>query len=203
VDDIFHPRAESGEQGAVLDRYGLSEPPLLFVGKIEPKKGLSTLLDAMPLLEKQGAPPLLLVGTEGWRYGRLPERMRRLQERGLIVRAGYVSRQRLPAIYRSAAAFVFPSTVEGFGIPPLEAMACGTPVVCAMHSGLVESAGDAALTVPPGSPEALSHAVVRVLSHPELQQHLREAGLERARNFRWREAVMRMMDIYRRAAGSR
>jgi glycosyltransferase involved in cell wall biosynthesis len=202
VDDIFHPRASAGEQEAVLARYGLEGPPILFVGNVEPKKGIGILLDAVALLERRGqARQLLVVGTEGWRYGRLPERMARMESRGLVVRTGYVSREELPAIYRSAAAFAFPSTVEGFGIPPLEAMACGTPVVCAMHSGLIESAGDAALTVPPGSSEALAHALHRVLVHPDLQEHLRQAGLERAEQFRWSQAVGLMMDMYRRAAG--
>jgi glycosyltransferase involved in cell wall biosynthesis len=201
VDDIFRPGGPEGEREAVLARYGLDQPPVLFVGNVEPKKGLGTLLDAMVRLQEQSEPrPLLLVGTEGWRYGRLPSRLERLQSRGVVVRTGYVPRHQLPALYRSAAVFAFPSRVEGFGIPPLEAMACGTPVVCAMHSGLVESAGDAALTVPPGSPEALANALERVLATPDLQEHLSRSGLERAGQFRWRDAVHRMMDIYRLAA---
>jgi glycosyltransferase involved in cell wall biosynthesis len=204
VDDIFHPRAQRAERRRVLDRYGLEQAPILFVGNVEPKKGIGTLLDAVALLEQRGhTRPLLVVGTEGWRYGRLPERMARMESRGTVVRTGYVPRSELPALYRTAAVFAFPSTVEGFGIPPLEAMACGTPVVCAMHSGLIESAGDAALTVPPGSPETLARALHRTLAHPELHSHLRRAGLERAEQFRWRRAAARMMDIYRLAAERR
>jgi glycosyltransferase involved in cell wall biosynthesis len=202
VDDIFVPAGKGGVPGDVLARWGLEEPPFLFVGRGEPKKGLPVLLRALALLRERGSlrRKLLLVGPAGW-GGRAVHRVEaELDPQAHVVRAGYVPRAELPAIYRSALALAFPSLVEGFGLPPLEAMACGTPVVATHAGGLRESVGDAALTVPPGDAEALADALAQMEDSADLRGRLRAAGLQRAQRFRWPQAATRMVGLYEAAS---
>jgi glycosyltransferase involved in cell wall biosynthesis len=144
---------------------------------------------------------LLLVGRAAWGGSRAALlRIRALGLEGDVVRTGYVGRDDLPAIYRSALALVFPSLWEGFGLPPLEAMACGTPVICTGGSGLAESAGDAARIVPSGDAAALADAMHEMEGSPELRERLREAGLRRAEGFRWPAKARDFLRLYDLAA---
>ena len=204
VDGIFVPGTDPSERAATLKRLGLSEPPFLFVGSIEPKKNVGLLLDACLLaMERYGvARKLLMVGGDGWRSGPLLARIRDLGRRGVVMRAGYVRRDRLPAIYRAAEALVFPSLVEGFGIPPLEAMACGTPVICADAAGLKEGAADAALMCPSGDADAFARAMRDVAGSPELRRDLAQAGLRRVEQFRWRDRAPAFQKLYRLAVAA-
>jgi glycosyltransferase involved in cell wall biosynthesis len=201
ADDIFRPARGGEDAGDACARYGLREPPFLFVGRAEPKKGLGVLLEALALLRDRGRlrRKLLLVGPPGWRGRALRRLEGDLELGGHVIRAGYVPRDALPAVYRSALALVFPSLAEGFGLPPLEAMACGTPVIATHAGGLRESVGEAGLVVPPGDPKALADAMERLESSPDLQADLRSAGLARAGGFRWAEAVPRIVKLYEAA----
>ena len=113
--------------------------------------------------------------------------------------AGYVPAEELPAWYNAAHALVYPSLYEGFGLPPLEAMACGTPVIASTASSLPEVVGEAGLLVDPLDVDALAAAMARVLTDPDLREHLRTAGLDRARGFTWEGAARQTVDSYRRA----
>jgi glycosyltransferase involved in cell wall biosynthesis len=202
VDDIFHPSDRAPGGPATLRRLGLAEPPLLFVGNVEPKKNLEVLLAAYAQFRKGGAPNrLLMVGGPGWRSRGVFQAMRRLGLEQDVVRTGYVPRHELPGIYRASLALVFPSLVEGFGLPPLEAMACGLPVICATGSGLAESVGNAALTVQPDDVEALARAMRRLAESADLRAVLSGAGLARARHFQWRDRAGQFRRLYRLAAG--
>jgi len=203
VDEFFRPGQDEEEAGRVLARLGLRDRPFLFVGNQEPKKGLPVLLRALALLRaRHGARrKLLMVGGAGPSARRVAELIGLLDLQGQVVRTGYVARSRLPGIYRAALALVFPSLCEGFGIPPLEAMACGTPVIASDACGLRESVGDAAISVPAGDVEALAGAMRRVDADAELRAGLRREGLRRAERFSWQQKARRMVRLYELAAG--
>jgi glycosyltransferase involved in cell wall biosynthesis len=200
VDDEFVP--DDSETASLRPEWGVEAPPFLFVGNIEPKKDVPGLLCAYARLKRRFGThrKLVLVGGRGWRVRPLDGLVRSLGLEGWVVRAGYLPRAELPAIYRASLALVFPSVCEGFGLPPLEAMACGTPVLCSRGSGLAESVGDAALTVPAGEPDALAEAMHMLETLPALRGELREAGLARAAGFRWDAAAGAFEEMYVAAA---
>ncbi len=160
-------------------------PYLLWVGRPYPRKNLDTLLDAFAALRTMGrSERLLLIGPPGWNEGVLKQRIESEFDPGAVVRLPAVW-SKLPAWYANAAAFVFPSTHETFGLPILEAMACGTPVVAADIPALREVAADAALYVPPRNAQELAMTMLDVLTDPELRETKRESGLVRAARFDW------------------
>jgi glycosyltransferase involved in cell wall biosynthesis len=205
VDDTFRPMFEPGEAEAVLRRWGLAERPFLFVGNIEPKKNVEMLLRAFAAFRKRSGRrrQLLIVGGRGWRCPPLHDQVARLGLADAVVETGYVPREALPALYGSALALVFPSRCEGFGLPPLEAMACGTPVICSDCTGLAESAGRAARLVPPDDLDGLVAAMTEIAESEHVRGQLREAGLARAERFRWPDRIRRLGRLYERAASGR
>jgi glycosyltransferase involved in cell wall biosynthesis len=205
IDSIFKPTQDAAETRRVLERFGLEQPPLLFVGNVEPKKNIPALLDALARVKRRAGTrrKLLMVGAHQWRSGSLTARIARLGLAGDVVLGGYVPRADLPGIYRSSLALVFPSLWEGFGLPPLEAMACGCPVICTFGSGLSEGAGKAARLVPPDDVAALADAMEEVERSPDIRRWLREVGLRRVRNFRWPDRVREFPRLYELAAARR
>ncbi|RME35317.1 MAG: glycosyltransferase family 1 protein [Thermoflexia bacterium] len=203
VSPRFRPASPEAIQ-AVRAKYRLPERFILYVGTIEPRKNLTALLEAYAALQSrntQHAARLVIVGKKGWLYGGF---FRRLRELGLEERVhftGYVPDGDLPAIYSAADLFVFPSLYEGFGLPVLEAMACGVPVVCSNTSSLPEVAGDAALLADPTDIRALVAAMERALTDEALRASLRARGLERARQFTWEEAAKRTVEVYHQVLG--
>lgn len=175
VDEFFSPGAESDEQDY-----------LLYTGTLEPRKGLDVLFAVWWSLPEP-RPRLVLCGDAGWKT-RVPEDPR-------IEVTGYVTRERLRALYRGARAFVYPSRYEGFGIPPLEAMACGAPVIATRTGAIPDFAGDAALLVPPGDRDALRAALLRLLGDAELRHELRAKGPERAKLYGWDGSARRMTEL--------
>jgi glycosyltransferase involved in cell wall biosynthesis len=162
-------------------RLRLPERFILFVGTIEPRKNLETLLEAWALLS--GRPPLVVAGAWGWRYERVRERLERLGDGVKLL--GAVEPAVLPALYNLATCLAHPAWYEGFGLTPLEAMACGTPVVCSDTSSLPEVVGDAALLVPPDHVEGWRRHLERLLGDGELRVELRRKGLLQAARFSW------------------
>jgi glycosyltransferase involved in cell wall biosynthesis len=202
VDAVFRPEEDESGVARLLGELGLTQRPFLFVGNVEPKKNLPLLLEAYAEFRRRGGRRrLVMLGGRGWRNQAVGEAIERLKLGEDVLQLGYVERERLPGIYRAAVALVFPSLVEGFGLPPLEAMASGTPVVCARGAGLDESAGDAALTVEAGDADALADAMEQVSGSPELRARLRKAGLARAAHFCPMDRARQMWALYRRAAG--
>jgi glycosyltransferase involved in cell wall biosynthesis len=176
VDEFFSPGGEEGDY-------------ILFTGTLEPRKGIDDLLDAWRSLPEP-RPRLVLCGDAGWKT-RVP--------RDAEV-TGYVTRARLRELYRGARAFVYPSRHEGFGIPPLEAMACGAPVIATRTGAIPEFAEGAALLVEPGDVSALRDALTRVLSDRTLRAELRGKGPERARQWTWDRGANVMNELLREAA---
>jgi glycosyltransferase involved in cell wall biosynthesis len=178
----------------VRARYGLAGAYLLYVGTLQPRKNLVRLVQAFALLlgSHSSSPlfpadlQLVLAGQKGWLYDEILAQVRRLDLAGRVVTTGYVPDQELPALLSGALAFVFPSLYEGFGLPVLEAMACGTPVVCSNTSSLPEVAGEAALMVDPQDTGALAEALWRIVSDVGLRRTLVERGGERVKRFSWR-----------------
>ncbi len=174
----------------------------LFVGNIEPRKNLIRLLDAYCRLRIQGGcsplSPSFLIGGQGWRNAEVHKKNRRaFLKTGSEVPRLCPGRKVLPALMSGAALFVYPSLYEGFGMPPLEAMACGTPLITSDVSSLPEVVGGAALLVNPYDVlEGLAEAMHRVMTNPELQEELRLKGLERAKLFSWEETARQTLKVY-------
>lgn len=201
VNPRFRP-ASPETIAAVRARYGLPERFILYVGTIEPRKNLTTLLEAFHHLLATYDLRLVIVGKKGWLYERFFRRLRELGLENRVLFTGYVPDEDLPAIYSAADLFVFPSLYEGFGLPVLEAMACGTPVICSNTSSLPEVAGDAALLVDPTDARALTGAMEQVLTNERLWATLRAKGMERARGFTWEKAAYRTWEVYQQVISS-
>ena len=176
-----------------------AEPFVLYVGTLEPRKGIGELLEAWSSLPGT-RPKLVLAGDPGWGTSPLLRHYRDSVAAGKIEVSGFVDRSRLRELYRTCAVFVYPSHFEGFGLPPLEAMACGAPVVAARGGAIPDTVGDAALLVTPGDAGALRDAIVRVLSDAALARDLAAKGPERARLFTWDSSAARMAELLREAS---
>lgn len=202
VDEGFRPLAFE-EIEARRARYGLPRHAILYVGTLEPRKGIDTLIDAFAEMVGRHPHHLLLAGKRGWYWEPILRRVaeRRLEDRVRFL--DYVAEGDLPALYASASVFAFPSRYEGFGLPVLEAMACGTPVVCSNAGALPEVAGDAALLVPPDKPRALAEALEAVLDDEGLRDSLREKGLQRAGQFTWERTAQGTLRAYQKLLAAR
>jgi glycosyltransferase involved in cell wall biosynthesis len=173
--------------------YSLPERYLLYVGNVEARKNLQRVIAAYATLPTD-TPPLVIVGPHKWRYSAIVAAAAELGDR--LIFTGYVDDAHLPAVYGGALLFLFPSLYEGFGLPVLEAMACGTPVITSTASSLPEVAGDAALLVDPTDTDAIAAAMVRLLADADLQHELRKKGLARAADFSWPQAARRTLTAY-------
>ena len=197
----FSPRTRD-EQAQARRALGLPERFLLFVGTHEPRKNLGRLVRAWESVSGEIEEDLVLAGRRGWRCEGLLDQCARSPHAARIHLPGHVAEEQLPALLSSATAFVWPSLYEGFGLPPLEAMACGTPVITADSSSLPEVMGDAALLVAPRDIEALAEALRRVCLQAALHEALREQGLARAAQFTWENTARLTLDSYARALES-
>src|SRR6266404_7837674 len=188
---------------AVSEALGIQEPYLLFVGSLKPHKNISTLLQAFMLRRQRHDIPqrLLIVGDDARWKSLLLEECSRLGIRDTTTFVPYVSQELLPKVYAGADLLVMPSTVEGFGLPVLEAMACGTPVIASRTASLPEVAGDAAIYFDPASSEELGVQIERILHSPELQASLRNKGIQRAKQFTWRQSARQHIELYNRLLG--
>jgi glycosyltransferase involved in cell wall biosynthesis len=184
------------------ERLGLTRPYVLFVGSQEPRKNLPRLVRAFErAMAETGLPHrLVLVGPRGWKTDPLETAIATSPLRDRIDRVGYVPDSDLACWYAAADLFVYPSLDEGFGLPPLEAMACGAPVLTSNVSALPEVVGDAALTVDPRDTAALATAMERALTEPTLADRLREAGPRRAHQFSWLDTALAYQTVYHHAA---
>jgi glycosyltransferase involved in cell wall biosynthesis len=203
--DVVHNGVGSGfrplpaaQVAAFRAKQGLPESFILFVGTLEPRKNVIRLIEAYACLPET-KPPLLLVGGKGWLYDDLFARREALGLTNQVHFVGYVPAEDLPLWYNAAELFVYPSLYEGFGLPPLEAMASGTPVISSASSSLPEVVGTAGLLVDPTDVEALATTMQRVLSDKDLQAEMRNAGLEQARVFSWRRTALQTAGSFRRA----
>jgi glycosyltransferase involved in cell wall biosynthesis len=200
VEPRFRPEPDPARLAAVRQKYALPERFILCVGTLEPRKHLPTLLEAYAALRPHHPQlGLVLAGGKGWLYQSFFERLQSLglETQTRVTLTGYVPDDDLPALINCAEVFAFPSVFEGFGLPPLEAMACGVPVVCSNASSLPEVVSDAGISLPPADPRAWAEALDRLLTDPVLHADLRTRGLARACQFTWEAAAQRTVEIYR------
>jgi glycosyltransferase involved in cell wall biosynthesis len=172
---------------------------------VKPHKNVERLIDAFALLRRRGVDglKLVIIGDEISKFQTLRRAVHRHKLHKHVRFLGFVPDDTLSVLYRLAGVFVFPSLYEGFGLPPLEAMACGAPVITSNVSSLPEVVGDAALLVDPYSSEAIADAIWKVLSDSSLSARLRAKGLARAQDFSWERSVAKTLEIYREVAGTR
>jgi glycosyltransferase involved in cell wall biosynthesis len=203
--DHFAPVQENDEIQRVRHNYGIDGDYILSVGSIQPRKNLARLIKAYASLRGEVAvkklPKLVLAGKCAWLYD---ETLRALDESGVkeaVVLTGYVAEPDLPALYSGALCFVYPSYFEGFGLPPLEAMKCGAPVIVGNRTSLPEVVGDAALMVDPFDVDAIGAAIKRLIEDSELRTELSIKGQDRANAFNWRETARRTLAVYKQVAG--
>jgi len=201
VEEIFRPLGRARLE-AFRRRNGLPERMILFLGTLEPRKNLLVLLEAYALLRQRGAQEMLVVaGGKGWYYESVYATVERLGLRRWVIFPGYVPWEELPLWYNAAELFVYPSLYEGFGLPPLEAMACGVPVVVSNVSSLPEVVGEAGVLVDPQDPQGLAVAMEELLADPARRRELAEAGLARARSFSWERTALQTAQLYHRMLG--
>jgi glycosyltransferase involved in cell wall biosynthesis len=202
ADVMFQPIVSTEDLEATRQRFGLPHNIILYVGSLNPRKNVVTLVRGYAELKRISDLPhkLVLAGPSDWKSDPL---FRTIQQLGLeseIALLGQVTDLELAHLYNLADLFVFPSLHEGFGLPPLEAMACGTPVVCADSGSLPEIVGNAALVVEPTDVEGLTRAMERVLTDPKLASRLGGMGLERARMFSWEQTARETLAVYEEIA---
>ncbi len=199
VDSMYRP-LPADQIATVRHAHNLPSEYVLYVGTIEPRKNIVGLVTAYrELLDRvQDLPPLVLVGKPGWHYEELMESVREIGVENHLIWRENISRDDLPAVYNGALALVLPSHYEGFGLPPLEAMACGTIPIVSNRSSLPEVVGDVGLLVDPDQPSMIAEAIHKALSDSAWRMDMRQRGLTRAAQFTWERTARIALSVYNR-----
>ena len=197
VEDKFKPASEEEIKKIKAD-LGLPDNYIITLGTLQPRKNLEALIDAFARLKKDKAIPhkLVIVGEKGWNNEKLLTKLAGLDIAEDIVLTGFIEDNQLPSLYSGATALVYPSLYEGFGLPVLEAMACGVPVACSNTSSLPEIAGEAALLFDPTDVDQIYSSIQKLLLDEKLRKTLGEAGIKRARQFTWEKTAKQTLSLY-------
>jgi glycosyltransferase involved in cell wall biosynthesis len=200
VDAMFAPVEDAEALRRAREKYARGRPFILAVGTLEPRKNYPTLIRAFARARQAARLPhaLVIVGRKGWVYEPIFAAVDDLGLHDEVIFPGFVPDEELPALYNAADVLVTPSFYEGFGLPALEAMACGTPVIVSDVSSLPEVVGEAGVRIDPRDEAGLAEAIVRVVGDSALRAGLREAGLRRAREFTWDRAARELLGVYAR-----
>jgi glycosyltransferase involved in cell wall biosynthesis len=204
--DRFHPHDLVDASALARIRFGLTQPYLLYVARLEhPGKNHIRLIEAFEEFQKQSKSDwVLALGGSDWHGAELiHERIAQSPARDSIRVLGFVADQDLPALYSAAKAFIYPSLYEGFGMPPVEAMACGCPVICSDRGSLGEVVGDAAMIVQPENPDSIRNAILNFYNSESLRSEYIRKGLERAAQYSWEKAARETLAVYHRAMQTR
>jgi glycosyltransferase involved in cell wall biosynthesis len=200
----FAPVTDNNELERVKQTYAIDSPYILCVGSVQPRKNLTRLLQAYSLLRRDRPegklPKLVVAGKYAWLFEETLRTIDQLGLSGSVIMTGYVPEADLPALYSGALCFVYPSYFEGFGLPPLEAMKCGAPVVVGNQTSLPEVAGDAAIMFDPFDVADIAAAIKKVISDEALRATLKTRGLERAKLFDWQHTARQTLEVYKKAA---
>jgi glycosyltransferase involved in cell wall biosynthesis len=198
VDERFTRDTDAETVSTIRERYGVPDRFILHVGTIQPRKNLTTLLEAFAALHARHPDVgLVIAGANGWLFEGFFERLRRSGLEDRVTLTGQIPDEDLPGLYRSAEIFAYPSVYEGFGLPPLEAMACGVPVVCSNASSLPEVVGDAGILLDPLDVGGWVAALDGLLGDAQLRADLAARGPARARRFTWDAAAKQTLEVYR------
>lgn len=203
ADPRFGKELPPEELSRIKEKYGIEGDYVLAVGTLEPRKNLKNLLLAFAAMRKNTSEQLVVAGGHGWLFDETEQLLRKLGLGSRTILTGYVPDRELPGLYQGAKAFVFPSHYEGFGLPILEAMLAGTPVVTANTSSMPEVGGTAALYFDPSDTKGLRLALERVLTDEPLRERLIEAGREQAGKFSWQETARKTLGAYYKALGEK
>lgn len=195
--NLYHSNYDKAEIETAKEKYKINSDYFLYLGTIEPRKNIERLIRAYGSLyeQKKDIPKLVLAGKKGWLYDEIFNTVDELMLHHMVDFLGYVDVQDAPRLIKGATAFVFPSLYEGFGLPPLEAMACGTPVIAACAASLPEVIGEAGLLVDPLDINSIKDAMLRIVLEPDLRIKLREEGILQARKFSWKKTTNRIEQI--------
>lgn len=198
VDRTFRPITDKNSIIQVCSRYGLQMGEfILFVGLLEPRKNIPTLLHALRELVDLGIHKrLAIVGRRGWMYDNIFSTVQSLNLQDFVVFTDYVPEEELPYLYNGTCLFVYPSFYEGFGLPVLEAMSCGTPVVTSNISSMPEILGDSGLLVDPYNVSQLADAIMRIVDNDDFRRSIQERGLQRAAQFSWETTARKTRGVY-------
>jgi glycosyltransferase involved in cell wall biosynthesis len=201
VSENFLPQTDEAVLHAARVRYSLPRDFAFWAGDFRPEKNVLFLIQAWERLQRRlvDPPALVLAGALKAEYHKLRREVEKRGLEGKVLFPGFIGEEDLPAVYSLANVFVFPSLAEGFGLPPLEAMACGTPCIVSNSSSLPEVAGAAGLLFDPTSLDSFEECITRILNDPELHDSLRAAGLEQAKRFSWARAAEETLAVYRSA----
>jgi glycosyltransferase involved in cell wall biosynthesis len=194
-DDRFMRIDEISKNQRAREKYSLPESYLLFTGTLEPRKNIKRLLEAYAKCQARESLKLVITGKKGWLYAEIFETVKRLNLKERVVFTGFADDDDLPSIYSMARAFVYPSLYEGFGLPVLEAMACGVPVITSNVPSLVEVAGEAAVLVDPLDVEALARSIDEVVFNHVTHHRLCQASVVRAQNFTWEKTAQETLKV--------
>lgn len=201
VDERFEPVRDDASLRRVREAYGIGDGPYIFsLGTVQPRKNYARLAEALHRLDRPEL-KLVIAGGKGWLQDPLYEQIESLRLGDLVQFIGFAADEDLPALYSAARVFAFPSLYEGFGLPPLEAMACGVPVVASSASSVPEVVGEAGLLVDPLDVDDLAGALARALDDEALRADLTRRGLEQARRFSWAESARQLREHYNRLLG--
>ncbi len=197
---VYHPHYTKEQIQSVLTKYKIEPPYFLYLGTIEPRKNLERLIGAYARLcadmGQQKVPQLVLAGKRGWLCEGIYEKVHTLHMEQKILFTGYVAQEDSPVLMCGAKAFLFPSLYEGFGMPPLEAMACGTPVIVSNTTSLPEVVGNAGILVSPKSEKEICQAMERILTDVSERERLARLGIERAKEYTWEKSAQMLLDVY-------
>ncbi len=199
--NVYHPDYAVRKIENVKQTYGINRDYFLYLGTLEPRKNIVGLVKSYNKMKKSflktasGYPQLVLAGKKGWLYKEIYELVDELQLKEDILFTGYITEEESALLMNGAIAFVFPSFYEGFGLPPLEAMACGTPVISSNAASMPEVVGDAGLLVNPKSEDELYDAMLALLQDKELAANLGKKGIQRAKKFTWENASQQLLEI--------
>ncbi len=201
ADKIYRPIKDTSCLQAVRQKYKLPDNFILYVGSLSPRKNIAGLLNAFSQICQKIPHNLVLTGSKSWKDSPVYQAMHRLNLGDRINQLGYVESEDMPVLYNLAGAYIYPSLYEGFGLPVLEAMQCGCPVVASNATSIPEVAGDAAILVNPLDTTDIAQAIYRVLSDSKLQKELVYAGFQQTKKFSWERCANTMLKTIRQSIG--
>ena len=197
---IYNDILDTESLSNIKKKYNIDGNYFLYLGTLEPRKNIERLIDAFAILQKniENSPVLVIAGKNGWNYENIYRKVQEYNLNNKIIFTGYIESEEAVILLKGAFTFIFPSIYEGFGMPPLEAMACGIPVIASNVTSLPEVVQDAGYLVNPFIPEEICDAMYRVLNNQEERTQLKEKGLKRAKEFTWNSSVKLLQEVYKR-----